>query len=358
MTQPTLTCIDSGSANTYLGLVGDNAPRATIATVAGKPRHAGVQAGLDSAKTYVGDELDQKRNLFRMTYPLEKCQIVNWDDMREIWRHSFQNELRLDASDCVSILSEHPRIDFKARAEICRTFFESYSVKGFYIQNAQILAMIGSGQTTGVTLDIGEGMAHAVPIYEGCQLFHAMRRSDFSGRELTDSLFNQLKQLEPQFPQDISILRDIKEKLCYVQSKSKPVQQATYELPDSFQLKTKALTLTNPCEVPEMLFSGQNAVQNLILNSIEACDVDVQADLERNIVLSGGSTKFEGFAERLQTELQGKRRGIEVNALEDRQYATFVGQSVLGCLDTFKDMYVTAAEYAEQGAEVINRRWL
>ena len=45
--------------------------------------------------TYVGDEAQAKRGVLRLTHPMEKGKITNWNEMEKIWHHTFYNELRI-----------------------------------------------------------------------------------------------------------------------------------------------------------------------------------------------------------------------------------------------------------------------
>ncbi len=90
-------------------------------------------------------------------------------------------------------------------------------------------------------------------------------------------------------------------------------------------------------------------------------DIDIRRSLFSQIVLSGGSTMFKGFGDRLLSELRRhplcpRETKIRIAAPPERLYSTWIGGSILASLSTFKSMWIKKEEYAEHGARLFTSR--
>ena len=129
----------------------------------------------------------------------------------------------------------------------------------------------------------------------------------------------------------------------------------------------QVLTVANErIAVPEVLFApnsigiDQAGVAETIVQSVEGCLPDMQHALYGNIVLTGGSTAFPGFAERLKRELRSMipaEAELDVTMADDPICAAWKGGSILAAAPTYPSQLVTRAEYQEYGHALCRRRF-
>jgi actin len=365
--------IDNGSGMCKAGIAGEDAPKVCFPAIVGRPKGTGPSMiGTEQKDVYIGEEAQAKRGVLKLTYPIEHGIVTSWEDMEKIWHHCYFNELRVHPEEHPALLTEAPMNPKANREKMTQIMFETFNVPSFYVSIQAVLSLYASGRTTGLVVDIGDGVAHTVPIYEGYSLPHSIMRTDLAGRDLTDYMAKLLNEIGVNLSTSAEreIARDIKEKLCYIAEdfegelksfNDNSSKALNYTLPDG-----QVITVGNQqFRCPEALFQpmklGKEApgIHELAYQSIMKCDLDVRKDLFANIVLSGGTTMYKNIAERLTlelTKLAPSAIKVKVDATPERRFAVWIGGSILSCLSSFQTNWISKAEYQEIGANIVHKK--
>ncbi|XP_033898549.1 actin, cytoplasmic-like isoform X2 [Acipenser ruthenus] len=361
---------DNGSGLCKCGIAGDSAPRSVITSIVGRSKAKATMVGAGQKEYYIGEEAQAKRGILSLKYPLEHGIVTCWEDMEKIWRHVYECELRMKSSERPVLLTEAPLNPLTNREKMTEIMFENFKVPAMYVSVQAVLALYASGRTTGMVMDSGDGVTHTVPIYDGYCLPHAVSRLDIAGRDITEYFMRLLLESGHSFVSSAEreIVKDIKEKLCYVAieptmelKKTPEVIQKEYQLPDGNVIKIGNQLFRAPEALFVPAFVGVEApgVHKLTFNSVLKCDIDVRKNLYANVLISGGSTLFPGLDERMLKEITLQVPAgvpVKVIAPPERKYSVWIGASILTCLTAFKQMWITAIDYKEFGPPVVHRK--
>ncbi|WWC89472.1 actin-2 [Kwoniella dendrophila CBS 6074] len=360
--------IDNGSGTIKAGFAGEEQPSCYMPSFVGRPKHPRVMAGAIQDNLFIGRRAQELRGLLKIKYPMEHGVVTDWDDMERIWGWVYGEGLKALSEEHPVLLTEAPLNPRQNRDVAAQIFFETFNVPAFFTSVQAVLSLYSSGRTTGIVLDSGDGVTHAVPVFEGFSMQHAVRRIDIAGRDVTDHLQLLLRKSGYYLhtSAEKEVVRTIKEKTCYLalnpvkEEKDQSGSWEEFRLPDGkiIQLGVERFLAPEILFNPELIGQEYPGVHQVIVDSINRTDLDLRKSLFSNIVLSGGSTLCTGFGDRLLAEVKKLALTdvkLKIYAPPERKYSTWIGGSILAGLSTFKKMWVSADEYKED-PDIIHKK--
>ncbi|XP_047338176.1 actin-related protein 6 [Impatiens glandulifera] len=296
---------------------------------------------------------------------------------------------------------------------------DSPSLVHLYESNRQPNSLISRAQTS-LIVDCGFSFTHAAPVFQNFTVNYGVKRLDLGGKALTNYLKELVSYRSINVMDETFIMDDVKEKTCFVSlDVARDLQFArrigrdnifkcTYVLPDGVNhtkgflkdidqakrytsleeescMQIDDLTVGNqesrkrvdPSQteftltnerflVPEMIFRpadlgmNQAGLADCIVRAVNSCHRYLHPVLYESIVLTGGSSLFPRFAERLEQELRPlipDKYQVKITTQEDPILGAWRGGSLLASSSDFERMCVTKAEYEEMGSARCRRRF-
>lgn len=341
-----------------------------------------------SAQLLFGEQALDNRKDVEIVHPMEAGVVQDWVAMKQLWEYAFYDRLALQKGsfgDESILLTEAPMNPKRNRERMAEIMFEDFGFGRVHVAVQAVLTLYARGMQTGVVLDVGDGVAHVVPVYEGSILDHQVRRLDIAGRDVTHRLAELVSRRG--FPlsmtsSNLECAREVKENACFVSvnpSIDRKLALETTALNKTIKLHDGRTLTTNTerFEAPEILFSphliGKESpgISRLLFDAIQAAPIDIRVDLYKHIVLSGGTTMFPGLPTRIERDLeafhasrpgsidsgkQSARVKVKIEDPPERRHIVFLGAAVLA--DLMKDndaFWVQRAEWQEQGPAVLRR---
>jgi len=407
--------IDIGSGYTKMGFAGNIEPQFVIPTcvarAASKTSNQGMASshaqasGVAEMDFYIGDEAYARKDSSRylLSYPVVKGRIEHWDDMERFLQQAIFRNMRATPEDHNFLLTEPPFNTPENRELTAEIMFETFNVKGLNIGVQAVLALYAqwcndvkvddgmgaSPDLTGMVVDSGDALTHVIPVADGYVISSCIQEIPLGGKHVTEFVSDMLRDRgEPVPPeQRLEAARQIKEQHSYL---SRDVVEE-YQKFDQDAKRFKSLSGVFPKTkekwsiaigyerflAPEIFFNPEIFVDtvtkplpDLVDRCIMGCPMDYRRRLYNNIVLSGGSTTFTHFKERLQRDLQvvvdtrlaqvqasaggAAPRSIPVQVRggkrrNQQRFAAWLGGSLFAAEPNFASHCKTKKEYDEYG---------
>ncbi|XP_060702571.1 actin-like [Hemiscyllium ocellatum] len=350
--------IDMGSGVCKVGYAGQPRPDSVLGSIVGYPRGRSKRNSITVGRT-VSTEPDLK-----LIRPTRQGIIVDWTAAEDLLRHVFYEDLKVSPEEHAILISDPPLSPTTNREKIAELLFERFNVPAMHVSYQSVLAVYSYGKTSGLVVDSGDGVTHSVPVHEGYNMPDAISRIDLGGHDLTTYLIKLLSEAGNAFHEKGRyIVEDIKQKCCYVavDYRNEGTHPVDYELPDGHLITIGK----ERCKCPEALFkpsvmgSNQEGIHIMTSNSLKRVEPQIRKVMYDNVLLSGGTTLFDGFNVRFCKEifpLAFHDIKPKIHAVPERKYAVWIGGSILASLHSFQSLWIRQKDYEVDGPLIVHRR--
>ncbi|KAG5564411.1 hypothetical protein RHGRI_000560 [Rhododendron griersonianum] len=417
MSSNNVVVLDNGAGLIKAGIGGNLDPTAILPNCLARPLSSKKFLHLSDPNATAAFDLTSAA----VRRPLDRGYLINPDLQREIWSNLFSNVLKINPSHS-SLLLVEPLFNLPSLQRAAdELVFEEFGFESLFVADSPSLVHLyeasRSRPSNGVVsktqaslvVDCGFSFTHAAPVFQNFTVNYAVKRLDLGGKALTNYLKELVSYRAVNVMDETFIMDDVKEKLCFVsldvardlQVARKPGRdnyfRCTYVLPDGVThtkgfvkdpdeanrcLTSKDGAPKDDMEYPEVTEKAEDRKRvDLTKNEFSLTNerflvpemIFRPADLGMNqagladIILTGGSSLFPRFAERLIDFSKCRERElrplvpddyqVKITTQEDPILGVWRGGSLLASSPDFETMCVTKAEYEELGSARCRRRF-
>ena len=362
--------IDLGSSEIKAGFLGNPPDIKRLPNIIGE-NLCKINPSIINKPHYISSECEQYYSDLSIRNPIQRGNFIKEDDIPLIFEYIF-SQLGLNPEQ----IKEHPLLiteplnnKYSNSENISQILFEKMNIPALIFAKQPLLSLISTGYSTGIVLESGSDITQSCVSYEGYLIENSCMRFDYGGKDVSNTLNILLKQRNSDinyinFFDDIKVLNDIKEKQCYIKTLKDDNEDfvsihSEYILPDGSKLNLQDEKIL----APEILFNNKLIFQEyfpfheMVINSIDKCDVNIKGKLYKTIVMSGGNTKFKGIEEKMKTNLSYLMpRGVDIKIRTqiNPELNCWNGGNIVASLSTFNKMLVYKKEWEECGKNIIH----
>ena len=286
----------------------------------------------------------------------------NIRDFDSLFHYIFQEKLQVDEVNYKIFLISSIFTSTKEQEMIAQILFEKFHVFNLLFEPQSVMALYSTEKTSGLIVNSGEMSTEIVPIYEGYIISDCINEFPIGGYEITKNFVEKYKN---DFEvNDVCnkyyMAQKIKEKYTeifpsheeYENIMKKEMNKKEYNLPDGniIEIGKEIYEIPESIFHPEIFNIKSNNLPQMIVDSINKCDISIRKELLNNIILGGGNTCIKGFDSRLKSEINNiKKRNCGIISLEERMCSAWIGASRLSSSGNYEGQWISRHQYYTTG---------